>query len=149
MASIAVRRLPTVLPGRLTSIESVPAVAEPVVPEPLLNVMVLPLTVMVSPATKFAAIESVLAAPLSSVAVVIGAGNGGLVVDRTADGRRVGIGRRRRAGHHRVVAGGEVGRVEAARGDQRAGGGAGRCRGRRRGRKVGGILNARSSPAPG
>src|SRR5258707_12687665 len=34
MLSIAVSRLPTVLPGRLTSMERVPAVAEPEVPEP-------------------------------------------------------------------------------------------------------------------
>ncbi len=73
MASIAVRSVPTLLAGRLTSIERVPAAAEPELPEPLLNEMVLPLTVMVSPATKFADSEGVFIAPASCVEPLMGA----------------------------------------------------------------------------
>ena len=73
IASMASRTSPT--SPVVTSIESVPAVAEPLVPEPLLNEIVLPFTTMVSDALILDArlSEPAPAVPASLVAVVIAA----------------------------------------------------------------------------
>ena len=105
------------------------------------KVMVVPSTVMVSPAAKFVVIESVLAAPESKVAPVIGAGTAALlltalpvVVASVKGGAGV-------PSTTRIVIDAEVVGIEAAQRDKRAGDGAGRRAGRGRGRQVGGILN--------
>ncbi len=72
IASIAARISPTV--PVVTSMSSVPAVAEPVVPPPLLKLMMVPLMVSVSAITRSVASESLFAPPASKVASVMATG---------------------------------------------------------------------------
>ena len=72
IASIAVM-MSAIVPV-VTSMSRVPAAAEPVVPPPLLKLMVVPLTTMVSAAVKSVVTELVLAPPDSKVAPVAATG---------------------------------------------------------------------------
>src|ERR1019366_244779 len=73
IAFTALRTVPTV--PVVTSIDSVPAAAEPEVPAPLLKLIVMPSTTTVLPAAKPVVSESLGAAPDSAVAAVIGPGD--------------------------------------------------------------------------